>query len=103
MKNPAPKVEIGLGKLLFANVNHDMMYSIDSPHKQKGENCSSTNDNDLDQCVINVMISITLNKIMSLGGNNSNLSFRLLMNSILRNMDVLCQLTPTNLMKSHVL
>ena len=59
MKNPAPKVEIGLGKLLFANVNHDMMYSIDSPYKQKGENCSSTNDNSLDQCVINVIISMT--------------------------------------------
>ena len=52
--NPAPKVEIGLGQLLFANVNHDMMYSLESPYIQKSENCSSANDHDLDQCVINV-------------------------------------------------
>ena len=58
--NPAPKVEIKLGELLFANVHHDMMYSIDSPFKQKGENCSSTNDYKLDQCVIYVMISISI-------------------------------------------
>ena len=52
--NKPPKIQTTKGEMLFANVNHALIYLLESASKTKGQNCSYLYTHDLDSCITKV-------------------------------------------------
>ena len=52
--NRPPKTQTAKGELLFANVNHALIYLVESSSNVKGQNCSYLHTHDLDDCITKV-------------------------------------------------
>ena len=48
--NYPPKIQTAKGDMTFANVNQEMIYSLEN----SGQNCSTSLNHDLDGCITNV-------------------------------------------------
>ena len=53
--NRPPKIQTDPGEKLFVNMNHELLYSLESlKHQEDGQVCLNTNNFALDDCVIKV-------------------------------------------------
>ena len=63
ISRPPTKMQVGIGlKLVYENVNHNLVYAMANPFEKHGMNCSSINNHGLDHYIIKA----TLWKLQSL-------------------------------------